>query len=179
MIEPEAIDRFFSFLYEGQIGSTVIGLRILAGIASSAFAAAVIVIGLKIREFYVVAPKPAEPEPPPETEALETTVAEPWREVQRKIQSAHPSDWNLAVIQADAILDDVFKAMGLTGETMGDRLRQLDPSKLRSLNDVWEAHKIRNRIAHDPGAPLDYQLARRAVMLIGEALRELQYLPEE
>ncbi len=96
----------------------------------------------------------------------------------RKIEAQNPSDWNLAIIQADAILDNLFKDMGLFGETMGDRLKQLDRSKLQSLDDVWEAHKLRNRIAHATDRVLTQDEARRAIWLYANALRELQYLEE-
>lgn len=179
MIDPGIIDTFFSFLYEGRIEAVTFWLQLLAGVASSALVAAIVVTVLKTREFYIAEPTVAAPEPPSGAAAPAPGVAGQWAEVLQKIASPHPADWNLAVIQADAILDGVLKTMGLTGETMGDRLQQLNPAQLRSLNDVWEAHKIRNRIVHDPQVALDYQLARRAVMHIETALRELQYLSGE
>ena len=72
--------------------------------------------------------------------------------------SENPNDWKLAIIEADIILDDLLKQRGYGGNSLGERLKSISPNQLASLNDAWEAHKIRNRIAHD-GA--DFILTQR------------------
>lgn len=74
------------------------------------------------------------------------------------IESPHPNDWKLAIIEADVILDDVLKQHGYIGNSLGERLKSISPQQLNSLNDAWEAHKVRNRIAHE-GA--DFVLTKR------------------
>ena len=74
------------------------------------------------------------------------------------IESENPNDWKLAIIEADIILDDTLKEQGFIGSSLGERLRNISATQLNSLNDAWEAHKIRNRIAHD-GA--DFVLTNR------------------
>lgn len=169
---PERIDQFFSFLYEGRIGEVVFWLRFAAGIVTSAVIAAMVVILVKFRELTVPpppAPEAASPAP------VQAGPPAPWREVLERIESTSPADWNLAVIRADAVLDSVLSD-SLPGETLGERLKQLDRRNLTSIEGVWEAHKLRNRIAHETDRTLSYQEARRAIMLYGEALRELGYL---
>ena len=169
---PDDINNFFSFLHEGRLGQITLWLELAAGVITSAFLALMVVIMLKFRELYRVAPSPPEiAEPAPDGIPL------PWQEVMQKIESPNPSDWNLAVIRADSILDSVLKGMGLAGPTMGDRLKGLQ-GRLASLDDAWEAHKLRNRIAHEAERVFTYQEARRAVMLFGRVLGELRYLKE-
>lgn len=173
-MNPEAVHNFFSFLHEGLVGDIVLWLRVIGGILSSAFFAAIVVITFKYRQIFkpkIRVPKVAIPEV-----REKTSIAEPWGEVQKKVESTYPSDWNLAVINADSVFDNVLKEMGLGGTTLGDRLKQLDFSKLRSLNDVWEAHKTRNRIAHETDRVITNEEAKRAVSLFEKALRELEYL---
>jgi hypothetical protein len=79
-------------------------------------------------------------------------------DVMRRADSDNPNDWKLAIIEADIILDDILKKRGYTGSSLGERLKSISPNQLESLNDAWEAHKIRNRIAHD-GA--DFVLTKR------------------
>lgn len=74
------------------------------------------------------------------------------------IDSPHPNDWKLAIIEADIILDDVLKQKGYAGNSLGERLKSISTNQLNSLNDAWEAHKVRNRIAHE-GA--DFVLTKR------------------
>lgn len=74
------------------------------------------------------------------------------------IESPHPNDWKLAIIEADIILDDILKQQGYVGNSLGERLKSISTNQLSSLNDAWEAHKVRNRIAHE-GA--DFVLTKR------------------
>ena len=171
---PDQINEFFSFLYQGRIGALSWWLRLFAGVFVSAALSAVVIIAVKLRELTAGAGGPAAPAPAPHTEI----VARPWREVMRRLESANPADWNLAVIQADSIFDAVAKDMGLAGGTLGERLVRLDPSKLSTLNEVWEAHKIRNRIVHETDQVLAQAEARYAVRNFEKALRELQYLQD-
>lgn len=74
------------------------------------------------------------------------------------IASANPNDWKLAIIEADIILDDALKQYGYEGGSLGERLKSISTSQLSTLNEAWEAHKVRNRIAHE-GA--DFVLTKR------------------
>lgn len=175
---PDDISKFFSFLYEGRIGQITFWLRPLAGVLASAFFGAIVVISIKFQELYKPTRATEKADDEVSENVPETGVPAAWQEVMKKFDSPNSSDWNLALIQADSIFDGLLKEMGLTGETMGDRLKALDPSKLNSLNDVWEAHKIRNRIAHGLDRALTFDEARRAVAGFAKGLRELQYLQD-
>lgn len=74
------------------------------------------------------------------------------------LESPSPNDWKLAIIEADIVLDELLKERGFAGNTLGERLKSISPNQMESLSDAWEAHKVRNRIAHD-GA--DFVLTRR------------------
>lgn len=74
------------------------------------------------------------------------------------ITSDNPNDWKLAIIEADIILEDTLKRAGYTGASLGERLRSISPSGLQSLDDAWQAHKIRNQIAH---GGVDFVLTKR------------------
>lgn len=63
--------------------------------------------------------------------------------------SENPNDWKLAIIEADIILDGLLQQRGYAGGTLGERLKGLSTNQLSTLDDAWEAHKTRNRIAHD------------------------------
>jgi len=63
--------------------------------------------------------------------------------------SSNPNDWKLAIIEADIILDDTLKQKGYAGNSLGERLKSISPTQLASLQDAWDAHKVRNRIAHE------------------------------
>jgi hypothetical protein len=64
------------------------------------------------------------------------------------IDSDNPNDWKLSIIEADIILDDSLKAAGYAGNSLGDRLKSISVNQLQSIDDAWQAHKVRNQIAH-------------------------------
>jgi len=77
-------------------------------------------------------------------------VRESWENIRELANSSNPSDWNMAVLRADALLDDILQHLGYEGITMAERLKIVDPVKMPSLDRLWSAHRMRNMIAHDP-----------------------------
>lgn len=98
---------------------------------------------------------------------------EQWERVAELVSSDRPNDWRQAVLEADVMLDAVLSSKGYQGEGIGERLRSVAREDLLSLNDAWEAHKVRNEIAH---AGSDYILtqreARRTIDLFQNVFKE-------
>ncbi|MBI2062079.1 MAG: hypothetical protein HYT64_00045 [Candidatus Yanofskybacteria bacterium] len=97
-----------------------------------------------------------------------------WDEIEKHINSTREAEWKFAVIEADKLVDELLKGAGFPGDTMGDRLMNIQPSQLTTLQNLWEAHKIRNRLVHDVNYFLRYTEAKRAVGLYEKTLKELQ-----
>lgn len=83
---------------------------------------------------------------------------EKWLKVQAHINSDDHSQWRLAVLEADIMLGDILEKMGYQGDSIGDKLKSVDKSDFLTLDYAWEAHKIRNQIAHEGS---DFQLNER------------------
>ena len=96
-----------------------------------------------------------------------------WEEVLKHITSTREAEWKFAVIEADKVVDDILKN-SYPGETMGERLLNITKGQLETLDGLWEAHKIRNRLVHDTNYFLRYAEAKKAVLLFERTLRELQ-----
>lgn len=100
-----------------------------------------------------------------------------WQIVLDFITSNSPNDWRLAVIEADNMLDDLTKEIGLPGENLGERLKNAPTGDFKTLNNAWEAHKIRNRIAHEGMAyELEYREAKHAIEMFESVLREFGHV---
>lgn len=99
---------------------------------------------------------------------------EVWEGIRGKLLSDSPSDWRLGIIEADIYMDRQFDARGFWGDTVGDKLKNLTPNKLPSVQIAWEAHKVRNRIAHD-GADFSLTMpeARRVLSYYEIVFRDL------
>lgn len=101
---------------------------------------------------------------------------EGWQGILGHINSPGESDWKLAIIEADKLADDLLIQKGFKGESMAERLTSVKKGELRSIDLLWDAHKIRNRIAHKTGFKLSHSEATRALSYYKESLEELMQL---
>lgn len=72
-----------------------------------------------------------------------------WQQIQSHVSSDNPNDWRLAIIEADIMLDRVMQEAGYAGNSLGERLKSASPTNFTTLQDAWDAHIIRNKIAHE------------------------------
>ena len=56
----------------------------------------------------------------------------------------------MSIIQADKLLDQALKCLEFKGETMGERLVS-GKNRLKHRDELWSAHKLRNKIVHETG----------------------------
>lgn len=80
--------------------------------------------------------------------------------------------WELAIIQADKLLDQALKERGVGGETMAERLKNAKPL-LTNIDAIWRAHKLRNKIAHEHDAAVSKRSAAEALRIFKRALSDL------
>ena len=95
---------------------------------------------------------------------------ERWFELLLRVKT--PEGMVLAVIDADKLLDTALKKRNFKGKTMGERL----VSAQRSLSDndaVWYAHKLRNRLVHEPDVKLKKSEAQTALAGFKKGLTDL------
>lgn len=110
---------------------------------------------------------------------IEKEISEEWAEVKRLAASDHPSDWNMAVLRADTMLDNVLQDMGHEGNTVKERLDRVDPTILPSYDRVVSAHRLRNMVAHDPTIAHTRETIGHALSSFELAFRELGVLRGE
>jgi len=109
-----------------------------------------------------------------ENELPRKEFAQNWQNILNKVESGDENSYKIAVIEADKMLDDVLKRIGCAGADMGERLKQITPRQLSNIDEIWQAHKARNRIAHEPEFRLTQSQAKRAVEIFQRALEDLQ-----
>ncbi len=99
---------------------------------------------------------------------------ETWEGIRTKLLSDNQSDWRLAIIEADIYMDKLLDDRGYHGDTTSDKLKQITPAELASIQIAWEAHKVRNRIAHDGASfTLTQPEARRVLSYFEIVFRDL------
>lgn len=104
-------------------------------------------------------------------------LAKKWDKIKTHIESENGNDWRQAILEADIILGELLTRLGYKGEGIGEQLKRANKSDFKTLDDAWEAHKIRNRVAHDGS---DFVLtkseAKRVIDLYRKVLEEFFYL---
>ena len=100
-----------------------------------------------------------------------------WEHIQTLVASPNPSDWRLAIIEADSILEGLLEDRGIPGVGIGERLKNISPGDLSTLQSAWEAHLVRNRIAHEGSEfELGERDAKRTVRLYEMVFQELGFV---
>lgn len=100
-----------------------------------------------------------------------------WERVVAHLNSNSPSDWRLAILECDIMLDELLNKEGYLGDTIGDKLKIAKRGDFETLDYAWEAHKIRNAIAHEGQ---DFELSdresKRIVGLYERVFREFDFI---
>lgn len=99
-----------------------------------------------------------------------------WQNIKKHFFAGSDADLKLAIFEADKVLDEVLRLAGFPGETLGDKLKNIKQEKLPNIQDVWEAHKLRNRLAHETDFKLNRDIAERALTIYEQTFRDLGLL---
>lgn len=100
-----------------------------------------------------------------------------WQEIVNQSQSENENDWRLAILEADIMLDELLTVQGYAGDTMADKMKQVEVSDFNTIDDAWEAHKARNKIAHEGTSyDLNQREVRRIIELYERVFREFNFI---
>lgn len=82
--------------------------------------------------------------------------------------------WRIGILEADNLLLEVLTEKGYQGDGVGEKLKT---ASFKTIDLAWDAHKIRNRVAHEGS---DFELtereAKRAFMLYESVFRDLKVI---
>jgi hypothetical protein len=113
----------------------------------------------------------------PIASAQDAALNERWMKVQAHISSTNPSDWKIAILEADIMLADILEKKGYQGDSISDKLKGVDKKDFITLDSAWAAHKIRNQIAHEgTGFQLNEREARQAIELYKTVFSEFYHI---
>lgn len=104
------------------------------------------------------------------------TLLERWQGVLKHLESLNESEWRVAIIEADKLVDEILTRKGFKGESVAEKISSIEKSQMKSIDRLWEAHKTRNRIVHKADYKIEQSEARRVISYYEEALVELGIL---
>ena len=100
-----------------------------------------------------------------------------WVEVQKHISSMNPSDWRMAILEADILLYEMLDQIGYDGDTIAEKLKAIEPSDFNTLDLAWRAHKVRNAISHEGSSyEMSYQQAKNTIELYQKVFEEFYFI---
>jgi len=162
------------FLYEADWGRIFFWTKLVSGFLSITFLIGIVYLVLKINLLGQAALFVSE--------AVNTStipkrrLVKKWDGIKKKFELGDDANLRLAVIDADKLFDELLMRMGYQGKTMGERLEKITAGQFPRIQEIWDAHKIRNNIVHDT----DYQLTREDAEVVlktyGAVLEDLEVI---
>ena len=96
-----------------------------------------------------------------------------WQRIMRRLDTGNESEYKLAIIEADGLLDDMLKKMNLRGETVDERIQKITSLMIANVDELKTAHLVRNSIVYDPDYRLSASEARRVLLVYQRTFEEL------
>ncbi len=95
-----------------------------------------------------------------------------WLKIENKFTREDQDSYQWVVLNADKLLGRALEELGVAGSTMGERMKNYK-NHFSNLNGVWQAHKLRNKIAHEVDVELTFEQTRSALSRFKQALKDL------
>ncbi len=108
--------------------------------------------------------------------AVARTSKDRWLKVQKLYKSSKSSDKKLAILEADLLLKDLLLSLGYENDSLGRMLKSMDEKDFLLLEEAWEAHKIRNELAHSSLQECNLTLATKAMRLYEKIFRHFDFI---
>lgn len=95
-----------------------------------------------------------------------------WLSIEASVAQNDTNTQLVALLNADKLLDKALQERGISGQTMGERMKSYQ-TKWTNANDIWTAHKLRNRLAHETDVKIEYRQTKRALQAFKQALKDV------
>lgn len=100
-----------------------------------------------------------------------------WDKVKARLESESASQYKVAIIEADAIAEEIIDGIGYKGANMSEKLEQVGAAHLDDhLEALKGAHQIRNQIVHEVDFAIDQRMAVAVVGVYENFLKYLEFL---
>jgi hypothetical protein len=100
-----------------------------------------------------------------------------WQDLLDAAMTAEPKRWREAVLAADGMLGELLTRLGYHGESTVVQMRSVPEGAFVTLPQAWEAHRIRNFIAHkNSNFILTQREAFRVMKLYEQVFEEFDFI---
>lgn len=95
-----------------------------------------------------------------------------WLEIENSLRRDDLASYQVAIMNADKLLDMALRERKFKGQTMGERMKSAN-GQWKNANYVWGAHKVRNQLAHETDYVLSREVALRSLSAFKQAMKDL------
>jgi hypothetical protein len=96
-----------------------------------------------------------------------------WKHVKDRLGTDSPTEWKLAILEAEHLMHKTMSEVGYQGENLGEQLAQIDGEMYDSLDAMRNVHAFRNQIVHDDEINVAHEQATEAVGIYYDFLDDL------
>lgn len=99
-----------------------------------------------------------------------------WTKIEERLRSGNASEYKVAILEADAIIEGVLKDIGYdSGADMAKKIEMLRVTQPSDAEMIDEVHQTRNRIVFDQDFQLDHSQAEKAIETYKTYLKKFDY----
>jgi len=100
-----------------------------------------------------------------------------WEKIKKRLDAKNASQYKVAIIEADAIVEEILDGIGYKGANMNEKLEQVGEGHLDDhLESLKGVHLIRNRIVHEADFEIDEEMAVAVLGVYESFLKYLEFL---
>ena len=99
-----------------------------------------------------------------------------WQQIQVGLQTGMETNYKLSVIDADAMFDEALQKLAIPGTTPEERLEQVSTAVTPNIEEVKQAHAIRNLVVRDPNYRLTGEEANRVIQVYRTTFENLDLI---
>ena len=100
-------------------------------------------------------------------------MSKQWSKIKKRIESGIESDYKLAIIDADDFLNEVLENRGYEGKDIKESIEKAGELIGPALNDVLNAHEIRNSIVYDADYKLSGDEAKKVLAIYESVINNI------
>lgn len=93
-----------------------------------------------------------------------------WVQIEAHLRSGNPSEWKVAILEADRLADQALSEMGYQGANLAERLAVFQSHDEEKEAKLAEAHAVTNRIVFEKDFSIERKEAERIIGLYREFL---------
>jgi len=96
-----------------------------------------------------------------------------WKQIMKKIKTDSEKEYKLTIVEAEDFLINELEDAEYQGNNLEELALAAGKKMLPNLDNILEAHKVRNAIVHDVNYKLDIALAKRILKNYEKAIKDV------